>query len=68
MKVHKVKILKEDTEKEPGTILKVDEDGIRVATNDGVILIETVQFPGKKAIVVKEYIKGNTIKEGIALK
>lgn len=68
MKVHNVKILEENTEKEPGTIIKVDEDGMRVAAKDGVILIEIVQFPGKKAMVVKDYIKGNTIKEGITLK
>lgn len=67
MKVLKSKVLEEKTNKEPGTILKVNKDGIRVATNDGVLLIIKVQFPNKKALEVSEYIKGNTIEENIIL-
>ncbi len=68
MKVYEVEVLKEKSDKAPGSIIKVTAEGIKVASKDGVILIKKIQFPGKKAIEVKEYIKGNNIKEGITLK
>lgn len=51
----------------PGTIIKVDKSGIRVATQDKDILITKVQFPNKRPLYIEEYIKGNTIEEGIVL-
>ena len=61
MKVWKTKVLNETSDKHPGTILKVDKDGIRVSTNDNVLLIKEIQMPGKKRVLVYEYIKGNSI-------
>lgn len=68
MKIHKAKILTDKTCVEPGFIQKVDESGIKVSTGDGSVLIEIIQFPGKKPLSVKEYIRGNNIKEGLILK
>ena len=59
MKVWKTEVLNETSDKEPGTILKVDKDGIRVATKDKILLIEEIQMPNKKRVAVCEYIKGN---------
>ncbi|MGN1032325.1 MAG: methionyl-tRNA formyltransferase [Intestinibacter sp.] len=67
MKVWKTKILDEKSTKEPGTILKVDKEGIRVSTKDKVILITEIQMPNKKRMEVKEFIKGNTLEEGSVL-
>ena len=67
MKVWKTKVLNETSNKECGTILKVDKDGIRVATKDNVLLIEEIQMPNKKRVAVCEYIKGNKIEENIIL-
>ena len=67
MKVWKTKVLDEKSSKEPGTILKVDQDGIRVATKDNVILISEIQMPNKKRMEVKEFIKGNTLEVGSVL-
>ena len=61
MKVWKSKVLSETSDKTCGTILKVDKDGMRVSTKDNVILIEELQMPGKKRVLVSEYIKGNSI-------
>ena len=61
MKVWKTKVLDETSEKKAGTILKVDKEGIRVSTNDNVLLIKEIQMPGKKRVLVEEYIKGNSI-------
>ncbi|MDB8790697.1 methionyl-tRNA formyltransferase [Romboutsia sp. 1001216sp1] len=61
MKVWKTKVLNEESQKSPGTILSVDKDGIKVSTLDKVILLEEIQMPGKKRVLVSEYIKGNSI-------
>lgn len=66
MKVWKTKVLNEKSSKEPGTILKVDQEGIKVATKDNVILISEIQMPNKR-MEVKEFIKGNTLEVGNVL-
>lgn len=63
MKVISTRVLEEQSKKKPGTIIKVDSEGIRVATKDNILLITEVQFPNKKPLKVGEYIKGNTIEE-----
>ncbi|MBQ6632216.1 MAG: methionyl-tRNA formyltransferase, partial [Romboutsia sp.] len=67
MKVWKTEVLSETSDKEPGTILKVDKDGIRVSTKDNIILVKEIQMPGKKRVLVSEYIKGNNINANIIL-
>ena len=67
MKVWKTKVLNEKSLKEPGTILSVDQEGIKVATKDNVILISEIQMPNKKRMEVKEFIKGNTLEVGNVL-
>lgn len=61
----KIKIL--DTEviphrnAEPGSILDVSKEGIVVATGDGAIRIIRLQYPGKKPMLVKDFLNGNEI-------
>ncbi|MBU2870985.1 methionyl-tRNA formyltransferase [Colwellia sp. E2M01] len=44
----------------PGTIIKADKEGIDVATTNGVIRLEVIQLPGKKALPVKDIINGRS--------
>lgn len=44
-----------------GTILKVDTCGMDVAAGGKVLRISKLQFPGKRAMKVEDYIKGNEI-------
>lgn len=67
MKIWKTEVLGEKSDKTPGTILKVDKDGIRISTKDNIILVKEIQMPGKKRVLVSEYIKGNTIESGAIL-
>lgn len=67
MKIWKTEVLGEKSDKTPGTILKVDKDGIRISTEDNIILVKEIQMPGKKRVLVSEYIKGNTIESGAIL-
>jgi len=68
MKIYKSKVLNEESSKEAGSIISVSKEGLRVSTGFGVLLIEEVQFPGKKPIKIKDYIVGNSIDEAVVLK
>ncbi|MGY0372130.1 methionyl-tRNA formyltransferase [Clostridium sp. JNZ J1-5] len=68
MKIYKTKVLKENSDKEPGTIIKVNKEGIVVSCGEGTILIKEMQFPGKKVLTVEQYIVGNDIEENLILK
>ncbi len=64
----KTEMMWQKAEKEkPGTILKVSDTGILVATGDGQILIEEVQVDSGKRMSVKDYIRGHHICEGALL-
>jgi methionyl-tRNA formyltransferase len=53
----------ETTNKTPGSILCADsKNGLKVACKDGIISIDILQFPGKKAMDAKTYFVGNKIK------
>ena len=62
MKVFESKVLNENTNKEPGTIIDVSKEGIKVATLNGVLLIKKIQFPNGKPLTVEQYINGHEIK------
>lgn len=42
----------------PGTVVRVDKTGIAVATTDGLLVIEQLQPPGKKAMAVADFLNG----------
>lgn len=67
MKVWKADIIEGDTIHLPGTVLKIDKEGLLVQTGKGCLLITEIQMPNKKRMPVSEYIKGNTIEQGIQL-
>lgn len=62
---NKVKILEtrvlEGKGSEPGTILEVTREGIQVATGDGILQILKLQYPGKKPMLVRDFLNGNEI-------
>ena len=63
VKVYSVSIVNEKTNKTPGTVLSADnKQGLKVATGDGVISIDVLQFPGKKSMDAKTYFVGNKLK------
>ena len=61
MKIHKAKAINVEAKRTPGTVLKVDKEGILVACGHGNLLIKEIQFPGKKAMKVEDYLRGNSI-------
>lgn len=61
MKIYKAVLVDETFSGNIGQIIDVDKTGIKVGTGNGVVKLETIQFPGSKAMAVSEYIKGNNI-------
>jgi len=55
-----------DTEvrESPGTVLRVDEEGIAVATGKGTLLLTEVQPAGKKRMSVEEFVRGRQMEAG----
>jgi len=48
------------TEQTPGTILDIAKQGITVATGKGSFVITQLQLPGGKALLVSDWLCGNT--------
>lgn len=53
---------------EPGTIIKLDADGMWVKTMDGLILINEVQVDSCKRMTPKQYACGHELKAGMVLR
>jgi methionyl-tRNA formyltransferase len=67
VKVYKSIYTNEKTEAKPGFVLKVNDEGIHVASVDGVVIIKEFQMPGKNRMGVSSYLRGNSFPENILL-
>lgn len=67
VKIFKSKSLEANIIDPPGYIIDSNDEGIKVATKNGILIIEILQFPGGKPLEVKEFLKGNKIEKGIIL-
>ncbi|NLW39770.1 MAG: methionyl-tRNA formyltransferase [Tissierellia bacterium] len=67
VKIHKAKKIKKLLEGENGKVVKVQDDGIYVNCSDSCIVIEELQFPGKKNLKVSEFLRGNQFDSDIVL-
>ena len=67
MKIYETEVLYESSNKEPGTILNVDKNGIKVACKERCLLIKKVQFPNGKPLTIEQYINGHEIEKDIIL-
>lgn len=68
VKIHKASLIDKLKEGNNGEIVKVHNFGLYVNTKDKTVVLEEIQFPGKKKMTVEEYLRGNSIEEGIVLK
>ncbi len=65
-KVYKASLA--DKKGKPGEILAANKnDKIVIGTSDGAIRVETIQFPGKKAMDTASFLLGNDIEVGTIL-
>lgn len=56
IKVWQSRVAEQTTDKPAGTILQADKTGIYVATGQGVLALEQLQVPGKKAMSVQDIL------------
>ncbi len=59
--VHKTQVLETEATSThaPGAVIEADGDRLIVATGQGAVRLLTVQVPGKKALPVADFIRGN---------
>lgn len=67
LKIHKAKLINPLKKGICGEIIKVDKEGIFVVAKDKTVVLEEIQFPGKKRLKVDEYLRGNSVDEGVIL-
>jgi len=56
LRVHKAVCSAVECKAPPGTILELNKQGILVATGDGALLLETIQFPSAKVVSVADWL------------
>lgn len=59
VKIHEARRIEKFLDGENGLVVKVSEEGIFVNCQDGCIVIEVLQFPGKRKMHVSDYLRGN---------
>lgn len=67
IKIHQAKRMEKFQEADNGRIVKVSDEGLFVNCQDQCIVIEELQFPGKRKMHVSDYLKGNEIDRGVKL-
>lgn len=68
MKIWQVEIKEEQRKEEPGKILCADsQNGLDIATRDGVISLLEIQAQGAKRMSVQDYLRGNKVEVGKVL-
>ena len=58
IKVHKASFINIQSDKSVGCVIQADKSGIQVNTGHGIINLEVLQFPGKKAMPVQDILNG----------
>ncbi|MEZ9229464.1 methionyl-tRNA formyltransferase [Vibrio amylolyticus] len=56
IKVWQSRVDEQTSDKAAGTIIKADKTGIYITTGNGVLVLETIQVPGKKAMSVQDIL------------
>ena len=67
MKIWDAEIVEGSSDKEPGTIVKVEKDAFYVQTGDGLLRVCELQIPGKKRMDAGAFLRGYQVQEGTVL-
>lgn len=67
VKVYKASYINDNSDYEPGYIIKANNEGIFVKAKDGVVILKEIQMPGKNKMTVEAYLRGNKFPENIVL-
>ena len=64
VRIYKTRLMDLPANKPPGAVLRVNRDDIVVATGEGALAIETIQTPGKRAMPMADFLRGNAVEVG----
>lgn len=69
LRIHKAHVLAQAASQKPGTIVRLDKQGMQVATQDTLLCITHIQFPGAKVISIADYLNAGKkeVYEGLIL-
>lgn len=67
LKIYRASVIEDQIEKPSGTIVRVDDAGLWVATGRGLLRLEEVQLENRRRMPAAEFIKGARIEPGEAL-
>lgn len=68
LRIYQAQINSEPTNIAPGTVMKIDKKGMLVATGEGSLLVEKIQFPGAKALSVADWLNSGKTQLHVGLK
>lgn len=63
-RIHRSAVRKENAEAAPGTVVSVEKDCVWVATGEGQLGILEFQIPGKRAMPMEAFLRGNPMQPG----
>lgn len=59
LRIHKASVDSSPHELLPGTVVRLDKKGMLVATKQGGLLVERIQFPGGKVLHIADWLNAN---------
>lgn len=65
-KIYKAEEFDDNSNKEPGTIINSDKELI-IKTSDGAISVKEIQAPGKRAMGIDDFLRGNKFEENYVI-
>ncbi|MCF0144569.1 MAG: methionyl-tRNA formyltransferase [Firmicutes bacterium] len=67
-KFWKADVIPAAEEAQPGTVIAAGNNGLDIATGEGVLRVTQLQAPGKKRVATGDYLRGNSIEIGTVLR
>lgn len=67
LKIWKAKVIEEDSQKEIGEIVTIENDSFAVQTGKGLLAVLELQLEGKKRMLTEDFLRGVKLEEGIKL-
>ena len=64
LKIHRAHVIMGEVKEPPGTVLRVDQGGLWIATGQGVLSLEEIQWENRKRLPAAEFLKGARIEKG----
>ncbi len=67
VKVYKASYINDDSDYQPGYVIKANKEGIFVKAGEGAVILKEIQMPGKNKMPVEAFLRGNKFPEKIML-